>query len=310
MPGPAGRVFYPAVLLFTLFMGKCDALLLPSNVAKARKNARPLLAQVGDAEAFCAYPSSTGDSVEVFIGSDNRRKMKYAHEGPGLFFTEVACKGPLASGCIREAASAPHALPSCETLSCPCDQDTSSFAALYHQRMIETMPTCNAPAANATHQPGGFSALTIGLGGGALHTYLLAHCAQGTKVESVEYDPRIVQAAVGFFGLALTPGVSEVEAADGGRAMQARIQQGEKYDAVFVDCFAEGGVVPDACRNASFIQGLHGILKPGGKAMHQVWESQVTQLLQSYKEVFGPGYVQRVAVTEGLNYLIVATTPA
>merc|ERR1719282_926529 len=110
--------------------------------------------------------------------------------------------------------------------------------------------------------------LLVGLGGGALPAYVLAHCPEGSKVESVEYDPRIVSAATQFFGLNVIPGVNEV------------------------DNFQAGGKVPEHCSSKAFVHAVRAILKPGGKAIQQVWAPQYKSLLVTYEIEFGKDHTQ------------------
>jgi len=180
-----------------------------------------------------------------------------------------------------------------------CEPDTSSLQFVYMKKMMDiALPMCE-------QKEDGFNALIIGLGGGALPEYLLEHCPQSAQIESIEYDPRVIDVATNFFGFHVVPGRNEIQNRDGGEAVKERVEAGKKYDLVLVDCFQTGGHVPDSCRSNDFITGLHSILKPGGKAIQQVWGSQYDSILGAYSNVFGKDHAQGENVQLQVNFLIV-----
>mmetsp|Transcript_18503 Transcript_18503/g.50968 ORF Transcript_18503/g.50968 Transcript_18503/m.50968 type:complete len:299 (-) Transcript_18503:122-1018(-) len=251
---------------------------------------------------FCQFGSRGGfnGSVTVYVTKHNVRSFSFGVEDFGTQ-TEVTCKGPVPVTCSRTAESKPALVPSCEDLACECDVDISELQFVYMKKMMrEAIPLCRM-------QQSGFRVLMIGLGGGALPEYLLSHCPQGTSVESIEYDPRVIDVATHFFGLRVAPGVNDIENSDGGRAVQARAAAGKKYDLVLVDCFQSEGVVPDSCRNGAFVSGVRAILKPGGTALQQVWAPQYRSTLSTYRQVFGEARAVGIDAELEMSWLIRAS---
>lgn len=270
-----------------------------------------------DEEPFCVFwgrdddiHGPTSSPVQVFVGSDNSRSLFFGTDDMGTQ-TSVKCAGDAPPNCAgTDRSSSFNGTQSCEYLRCDCKRDTSELEFSYMNKMMsEVLPVCEKPR-GVGDTAGGFKMLLIGLGGGALPSYTLAHCPEGSKVESVEYDARVVSAATNFFGFDVRPGVNEVETSDGGRAVQERVDQGASYDVVLVDCFQTGGVVPESCRSPAFVDGLKKILRPGGKAIQQVWNGQFQEMKKSYGSVFGQDHVRDVGLALGLNYLVVAEQPS
>lgn len=223
--------------------------------------------------------------------------------------TEVKCAGPVPSQCAGPRAASANDTQSCDYLGCGCRRDNSTLEFVYMKRMMEQVePLCQG--AGASQDGGPFRMLLVGLGGGALPAYVLAHCPEGSKVESVEYDPRVVSAATQFFGLNIIPGVNEVDNRDGLLAVQERAKGGHTYDAVLVDCFQAGGKVPEHCSSKAFVHAVRAILKPGGKAIQQVWAPQYKSLLATYEIEFGKDHTQGRNVEFEVNFLVIADSPA
>mmetsp|Transcript_39272 Transcript_39272/g.72309 ORF Transcript_39272/g.72309 Transcript_39272/m.72309 type:complete len:299 (+) Transcript_39272:78-974(+) len=255
-----------------------------------------------DSVPFCQFGRRVGfnDAVAVYINSDNSRSFSFGAEDTGTQ-SQISCNGPVPSHCASRLSSNPRQISSCEEVSCSCKADASSLQFVYMKKMMqEAVPLCEVQASN-------FQTLMIGLGGGALPEYLLAHCPEGTSVESVEYDPRVIDVATKFFGLRVAPGVSEIENNDGGKSVQARAAAGKKYDLILVDCFQSEGYVPDSCRDEAFVSGLHALLKSGGVAIQQVWGGQYKETLSTYQHVFGQEHAIGIDAELEVSWLIKAS---
>mmetsp|Transcript_30287 Transcript_30287/g.48906 ORF Transcript_30287/g.48906 Transcript_30287/m.48906 type:complete len:297 (-) Transcript_30287:98-988(-) len=254
---------------------------------------------------FCQFGGRPGfnGSVAVYLTKDNTRSFSFGVEDAGTQ-TEVACNGPIPLACSTRSATKLEEVPPCDDFACDCVSDSSTLQFVYMKKMMkEAIPMCEL-------QQSGFHALMIGLGGGALPQYLLSHCPSGTSVESVEYDPRVIDVATHFFGLHVAAGVNEVENNDGGKAVQARVENGKKYDLVMVDCFQSEGFVPDSCRDERFVSGLHAILKNGGAVIQQVWGRQYQSTLGTYEKVFGKQNTLGIDAELEVSWLIKATVPS
>jgi len=176
----------------------------------------------------------------------------------------------------------------------------------------QVVPRCAGKRAAA-----GYRVLLIGLGGASLPDYVLSRCGKGTRFESVEYDPRVIEAAEAFFGFSTSEGRSEVERGDGGLAVRRRSQQGERYDVVMVDAFAPGGNVPASVSDTAFASNVLSILKPGGKLVQHILTADLQEdpLLKRYQQVFGDSAVQEVWSTNygagsGVSRVVVAAKAA
>jgi len=238
--------------------------------------------------------------VRVFVNTDNTRAFVFDQDAKGAQ-TKVQCHGATPGICLRSRVVAPGTLQSCSDFQCECQQVTLGLETVqshYVRQMIKKVgPRCIAD--------GGAQILQIGLGGGALSSYLLAKCDEGTRITSIEKDPRIIAMAKQFFGLVVEPGKNEVENLDAGTAIQQHLAKGRRYDFILIDCFESHGLVPEACRSRSFIEGTRNILKTDGVVIQQVWASQYNELFHAYNEVFGPDLLSAETVDNDLNYLII-----
>lgn len=285
--------------------------------ARALRHRQPTLLQQDDFDdnkPYCVYGTrgSHGGHVEVFVGHDNVRSLAFDGDDLGTQ-TMVKCKGDLPQTCAgpRPVAKSLNDTQACDWLSCPCEAETSSLQFSYMTDMMnEVVPMCEIAGEDPMRESKGpFRILLIGLGGGALPMYTLNHCPKETSFESVEYDPRVIDTATNFFGLALAKGRNSVEANDGGKAIQDRVQRGEKYDVVMVDAFGPGGKVPPSCRDQAFITGAKSILKPGGKVIQQIWSPEYEKVIEDYKKAYGEDRVKGTDIELGVNHLIIAQNP-
>lgn len=270
----------------------------------------------------CAYGARDGfkGSVSVYVDQEqNLRYLTFDDDTTGSQ-TEVKCKGQVPASCAPDTVAAPppgvNATPvparDCSTVDCPCDRDNEANLDFSYMTsmMTDISPMCEVRSEFNQAEQGPLRVLLVGLGGGALGSYMLAHCPKDSvHLETVEYDPRVMEIAENFFGFKVMPGVSEVENSDGGAAMAKRASSGEKntYDAVLVDCFMGGGKVPDSCKNQDFITNVKEILKPSGKLIQQIWSPQYEKVIKDYQKSFGEDSVEGRDIEFGVNHLIVAT---
>lgn len=174
--------------------------------------------------------------------------------------------------------------------ACPCDYDpTQGLSAHYMDTMFQELsPWCNSTVRSRV--------LSIGLGGGEMPQYLLHHCPH-MSVEAVELSRDVIETATLFFG------IQEVEKSSGGRL---KVEQGDagkvvaqkpagQYDAVLVDCFQGGGVVPEGCRSEAFAKNVQKLLTPSGVMLQNIWHKarghpevagQFQDTMKVYKDVF------------------------
>jgi spermidine synthase len=118
--------------------------------------------------------------------------------------------------------------------------------------------------------------LLIGLGGGAISSYLQDRCPAGRlTLENVEKDGRVAKLASQFFGFHADDERNTVDVADGLSAVHKRSAGAGTYDAVLVDCFAGQDRVPIGCRSGEFFQAAHALLKAeasgGGALLQNIW---------------------------------------
>jgi spermidine synthase len=155
--------------------------------------------------------------------------------------------------------------------------------------------------------------LMIGLGGGAVSSYIRNRCPAGRlTLDNVEKDGRVAGLASKFFGfkqdekstLEVTDGLSSVLHGAHGT-----------FDAVLVDCFAGRDRVPESCRSPEFLGAARGLLKPDGIVAQNIWgrssaskdvEGDFQTTLASYKQAFGVPPRKEVAFdgSESLEYIV------
>mmetsp|Transcript_86487 Transcript_86487/g.220424 ORF Transcript_86487/g.220424 Transcript_86487/m.220424 type:complete len:302 (-) Transcript_86487:46-951(-) len=283
------------VLLFSSLLHVAASLLVSSghvvaDTARLRANASRTL--------LCTFPGREHFSHEIQIYVAGNVRSLVFDSSDEATQTFVKCKGPLPQICMPRPGAG-GLLPSCEHLSCVCDRDGSELFSIYTRGMMDqVLPIC-------THSKS-LKVLSVGLGAGALPQFISEHCPKGTSVESVEYDPRVIEAATQFFGFHIQPGVNEVENSEGGAALRARVPRGRRYDIILVDCFSADDDVPASCRDEAFARAAQSILRPGGKVIQHIWAQQLADALKTYKQTFGIDAVTSVPMRWKVNYLIVA----
>lgn len=270
---------------------------------------------------LCTFGAEGGldNLINVFAAeSENTRYVSFASATDDGFIESMQrCKGELPEICGHENASSTP--KGCATCPCTLDLDHEPFGN-YQRRMLEFLqPLCQAPRKNAGKDP--FRVLLVGLGGGALVQYILGQCPQGTVVEAIEYDARMIEVATRFFGLHPSPGTFHVEQGDGGAVVAAHAAKGKIFDMVLVDAFAGGSHVPASCRDAAFTGNVRRILRKGGSVLANMAGPTYRNLagtddwkttLPLYKESFGSSSVTLEELRGNMEFpsrLIVAQVP-
>jgi spermidine synthase len=125
--------------------------------------------------------------------------------------------------------------------------------------------------------------LMIGLGGGAISTYL-GRAMPDTTIETVEIDPGVIAAAKQYFGIRENDKVRYL-AADG-RVFLNRNKQ--TYDLILIDAY-HGGYVPFHLLTKEFYTLVKERLAPGGAAAFNVHDGTrlYVSTIKTLKEVFG-----------------------
>lgn len=233
-------------------------------------------------QPLCTLPASGNFSgiVQVFVHQDNSRHLEFGDAWSGTQ-TTVSCHGQLPTSCLAHFKEDGPA-SNCDTVECPCDRDASSVDTDYLAKMVNVVVPLCKEAASASQ----FNVLNIGLGGGDIPAYILSHCPENTHVQSIEYDPRVVDVAGKFFGTNDGKGRHQVITGDGGAQAAALLEAGRQYDAILVDVFDDAGDVPRSCVDAGFVKTVHGLLRPSGKFIQQVWDRQHGELLSGLKNQF------------------------
>ena len=146
--------------------------------------------------------------------------------------------------------------------------------------------------------------LMIGLGGGAISTYLGRFMPQ-TNIETVEIDPGVIAAAKKYFGIRASERVRYSQA--DGRVFLTRSK--ELYDIILVDAFF-GGYVPFHLLTKEFYTLIKQRLAPGGVAAFNVHESTklYASTVKTLSEVFQT--IDLFPTGEGEVIVVVSDSPA
>lgn len=191
--------------------------------------------------------------------------------------TEVRCLGPPAPSCFEGGCG-----------ECPCVRDSRELLApsmgLVFTRLEPLLCQAN----------GQRRLLLLGLGGGELAQHVLTHCPN-VAMDAVELHGQVLVMGKRYLGL--QPGERLVLKQDSAlNATQSLARSGQKYDAVVVDCFGDGGRVPIDCRSRQFLAAVYETLKPGGTVLQGIWhyspddgevEREFFATKEAYKQEFG-----------------------
>jgi spermidine synthase len=220
--------------------------------------------------------------------------------------TAVQCAGEVPDGC--RPSSKPENLAECSSLdSCGCDLHGQELPFSGMQAIAEKVVLMCNSAGSAVR------ILMIGLGGGAISSYIRDRCPAGQlTLDNVEKDGRVAGLASKFFGFK-EDDKSTLQITDGLSAVLHGAQH--EYDAVLVDCFAGKDRVPESCRDAQFLGAAKQLLKPDGLVMQNIWghssastdvENDFQSTVGTYAQVFGQAPRKEVVldVPQALQYML------
>ncbi len=144
--------------------------------------------------------------------------------------------------------------------------------------------------------------LVVGLGGGSIPTFLHKHYPK-TRIDAVEIDPVVVEAARKFFGF------NEDE------MMKGYVQDGRQfieerpnaYDVIFLDAFGSDSI-PYHLATREFLEAARRAITPQGVVLADVWGQGSNRLYHSmvrtYQEVFDELYI--LDVQGAANKILIA----
>mmetsp|Transcript_92051 Transcript_92051/g.168722 ORF Transcript_92051/g.168722 Transcript_92051/m.168722 type:complete len:748 (+) Transcript_92051:73-2316(+) len=256
---------------------------------------------------LCRVPAAGADDQEIIVRLDSENNFR------GLSFgmsagteTAVQCAGPTPPECRAGGKEAD--VPDCTSLDgCRCDLHNQELPFPGMSALADKVVLmCNSAESN-------INVLMIGLGGGAVSSYIRDRCPpQRLTLENVEKDGRVAGLASKFFGFQ-EDSRSTLEIADGLTAVLR--SPPSSYDAVLVDCFAGRDRVPASCRSTEFVDGVRRMLKEDGLLVQNIWghssastevETDFKDTIDAYTSVFGQAPYREVAFNapQSLEYIL------
>lgn len=294
-----GILFWTLALLFPV-TGEC-------LLGKKRQSS----VAAGDGDTLltgilCREPGQPGEKdAEVILNEGNQRELAFSklvvengvelgREAAGIQ-TTVQCKGPPPPhGCNPDPVN-PPLCSSPKLVNCTCEMDEKHLPPLPYQKkmLAEASQLCE----KSNHDD--FRVLMIGLGGGAMPTFLRQNCSKAV-IDSIEPDARMISIAQRFLGF--TKGERDVvEKNDGLLALQKRVAaNNSRYDLVLVDCF-DGGHIPEACRSLAFVSAVYGVVnKASGTLLQNALFPAADDLMKFYGRSFGAEHVNTTLVSQAV----------
>jgi hypothetical protein len=257
-------------------------------------------------EPICRVPADAPDDDDIIvrIDSSNFRGLSFGLSAGTE--TAVQCAGATPSSC--QGVSTPGQLPLCSSLEgCDCSLHEQELPFPGMQALAEKIVLmCNSAGAAV-------KVLMIGLGGGAISSYLRDRCPAGQlSLDNVEKDKRVAGLASMFFGFK-EDDKSTLQITDGLAAVLHAPPS--SYDAVLVDCFAGHDRVPDSCRSPEFVGAVRRALKADGLLAQNIWghssasnevENDFQATVASYTQAFGQPPKKEVAydAPQSLEYIL------
>lgn len=244
---------------------------------------------------YCRFPDAGTGDVNIWLDVDeNSRALSFGKDDT-TEQSSMQCVGKLAADCLvgRVPIQSKKDVPDCKSLHCPCKPDTSKFDwPILNQMMQELVPLCSEGERR-------LRLLLVGLGGGQVPTYLANHCPKSTlQVDSIEYNQNVIDAAVDFFGLHVSPEANKVECNDGLKAVQQRASAASppQYDAAVVDCFGADDFVPAPCKDPQLLKSISALLRPGGLVFQNLDIEPPAEISKRYGVAFGEGQVKTIPI--------------
>ena len=146
--------------------------------------------------------------------------------------------------------------------------------------------------------------LMAGLGGGTLAT-ALATLLPEVRIDVVEIDPAVVEAARTYFDFQETERV-RVHIRDARVFVKRALQRDRQYDLVILDAYS-GDYIPEHLMTAEFLDETRRLLAPGGAVAANTFATSQLYDYESetYRLVFGEFFNLRVSTSN--NRVILAT---
>lgn len=156
-------------------------------------------------------------------------------------------------------------------------------------------------------QPEPARVLIAGLGGGTLPT-ALAELLPEVRIDVVEIDPAVVDAAREYFGFAATERV-RVEVGDARVFVKRALARGERYDMVILDAFG-GDYIPEHLMTVEFLDEARALLAPDAVLAANTFATSglYDHESETYRAVFGMFFNFRVAESDN-RVVIAANAP-
>jgi len=149
--------------------------------------------------------------------------------------------------------------------------------------------------------------LVVGLGGGSLPMFLRHHYP-AMRIDAVDINPQVVEAARRYFGFREDAALRGI-VADGRRFIEDAAPS--SYDLILLDAYGANSV-PKALTTIEFLQAVRRALAPGGVVVGNIWgraiNARYDDMLRTYQEVFGE--VAVVSPGDHRNNLVIALARA
>jgi spermidine synthase len=162
----------------------------------------------------------------------------------------------------------------------------------YARAMVSGLALCPEPK----------RVLIVGLGGGAIPSFLHKHYPQ-TRIDAVDIDPVVVEAAKEFFGFR-EDATLKAYAQDGRQFIEERPNA---YDVIFLDAFGSESI-PYHLATREFLAAVRRAITAKGVVLADVWGPDSNPLYNSmvrtYQEVFDELYILDVWGVE--NKILIA----
>lgn len=142
----------------------------------------------------------------------------------------------------------------------------------------------------------------LGLGGGSLAKAIFRGLPQ-TRLDALEINPEVVEAARAFFHLPPNNERLDVQVADGAAFVHAHVGS---HDVLMVDGYDAERIV-EALASVDFYRACQSMLRPGGVAVFNLWgaDSSFPVYFERLASVFGDGLLRLPSERKG-NIIVFA----
>lgn len=227
------------------------------------------------------------ERIEIWI--DPETNVRYIRIGNSSRTALAAkCQGAFQSGNCLKGHPLNGAPPDCGSLQCPCAVDTSLPVPSMQGGKLRAAQSALVKEVGrlCARRRGTFSVLLLGLNRAVLAAYLQKRCPRRLRIDIVESNRYILDAAHAFMGTKQDEHNS-IESADSWQYLIRLNATKKKYDAILTDCYGSDGHIPATCRAPSFMIRLRAALRPGGVSFQDVGFDASKSLLMGYGVAFG-----------------------